>query len=427
MIAAPNSGAGKTTATLAIVRALSELGKKVVTAKSGPDYIDPRFLENASGNPCINLDSWAMSVDLLVSLTNNHVNSADILVVEAAMGLFDGSHEGKGSAADLAFNLSLPIVFVVDCSSQAQSIGALVQGFRNYRSDLDFAGVVLNQVASARHESMLRNALDAINVSVLGTIYRNDELKLPSRHLGLVQAAEHDQIEEFLAGASKIAQASIDLESLLRFETNLPTSQTPEVLPPLGQHIAIAHDEAFAFTYHHLIENWQKNGVQISYFSPLADETPSKECDVVYLPGGYPELHAERIVKSSNFYAGMRQAADNGILIYGECGGYMVLGKNLRDKNGNDHPMLGLLPHSTSFENPKLHLGYRKISDLSGELWTHQLAAHEFHYATLTDAGSSNNLYSVKDSQNVELPAIGNQIGRVMGSFAHVICKSPTN
>ena len=231
MIAAPNSGAGKTTVTLAIVRALSELGKKVVTAKSGPDYIDPRFLEKASGNPCINLDSWAMSVDLLVSLTNNHVNSADILVVEAAMGLFDGSHEGKGSAADLAFNLSLPIVFVVDCSSQAQSIGALVQGFRNYRSDLDFAGVVLNQVASARHGSMLRNALDAINVSVLGTIYRNDELKLPSRHLGLVQAAEHDQIEEFLAGASKIAQASIDLELLLRFEANLPTSQTPEVLP----------------------------------------------------------------------------------------------------------------------------------------------------------------------------------------------------
>ena len=150
-------------------------------------------------------------------------------------------------------------------------------------------------------------------------------------------------------------------------------------------------------------------------------------CDVIFLPGGYPELHAERIAKSDRFYQEMRQAADRGTLIYGECGGYMVLGKKLRDKSGTDFPMLGLLAHSTSFENPKLHLGYRKISDLSGELWEGQLAAHEFHYATLTDAGDSNKLFSVQDSQNTELSPIGNQAGRVMGSFAHVICKSQAN
>ena len=427
MIAAPNSGAGKTTVSLAISRALRNNGKTVVTAKSGPDYIDPRFLEKASGNPCINLDSWAMSPDLLKSLATTHMHSADILVVEAAMGFFDGSHDGTGSAADLAYNLSLPIILVVDCASQAQSIGALVQGFINHRTNLKFAGVILNRVASARHESMLRAALKSIDIKILGVIFRTEELKLPSRHLGLVQATEHKQLEKFLDDAATIVQASINVESLIEIESNIQVGQNCEVLSPLGQNIAIARDEAFAFTYHHLIDYWQRGGVEISYFSPLEDEFPSSECDAIYLPGGYPELHAERIAKSSNFHEKMRQAASIGTLIYGECGGYMVLGKNLRNKNGIDYPMLGLLSNSTSFETPKLHLGYRKITDLSGELWDGQLAAHEFHYATLTDEGTSNRLYSVLDSQNNELPAIGNQVGRVMGSFAHVICKSSTN
>ena len=275
LIAAPNSGAGKTIVSLAISRALRNLGKSVITAKSGPDYIDPRFLEKASNYPCVNLDSWAMSPDQLTSLVSTHVNSKNLFVVEAAMGLFDGSLEGKGSAADLASCLSLPIVFVVDCASQGQSIGALVQGFVNHRSELKFAGVILNRVASERHEFMLRAALEPLDIKILGVIFRTDELKLPSRHLGLVQAGEHDQLESFLENAAKIVQGSIDLESLMKIEIDLQIAKDCEILPPLGKNIAIAHDEAFAFTYHHIIDEWQRGGVKISFFSPLDNEGPS--------------------------------------------------------------------------------------------------------------------------------------------------------
>lgn len=424
LIAAPQSGAGKTTVTLALLRALKNAGAKIISAKSGPDYIDPKFHEAASGAPCINLDAWAMAPETIRSLAGQHADGADLLIVEAAMGLFDGAANGKGSAADLAACLNLPVVLVVDCAKQAQSVAALVNGFRTFRSDVTVTGVLLNRVGSTRHEKMLRDALAPLGLPVLGCLPRLDDLTLPERHLGLVQAGEHERLDDFLETAAKLCAERIDLESLGNAAAPLaPAGATAvAVLPPLGKRIAIAKDIAFEFTYPHLLDGWQRAGAELSFFSPLADETPDTLADAIFLPGGYPELHAGKLAAAENFKASMLGAAENAALIYGECGGYMTLGESLTDADGIPHRMLGLLPLETSFATRKRHLGYRVLTPLSGLPWASQLSAHEFHYATTIHEGDAERLFAASDAEGNVLEDMGLRVATVMGSFAHVIC-----
>lgn len=425
LIAAPSSGSGKTTLTLAVLRALRNAGRSVVSAKSGPDYIDPKFHEAASGAPCINLDAWAMPESILRALANEQAVGQDLCVVEAAMGLFDGAANGQGSAADLAASLGVPVVLVIDCAKQAQSVAALVSGFASFRSDVQICGIVLNKVGSARHETMLRKALEPLGIPVLGAMPRTAELALPERHLGLVQAEEHEGLETFLENAAEVAEKHIDLGLL----ANLcqPLTQTDVVpkplIKPLAQHIAVARDVAFAFCYPHLLKCWQAAGAKISFFSPLADEAPSPSAQAIYLPGGYPELHAERLSAASNFKAAMREAACLGKLIYGECGGYMTLGEVLIDKDGTGHEMLGLLPLETSFAQRKRHLGYRHLKALIGVPFNGSYAAHEFHYAATIREGKAERLFAASDAEGASLGEIGLKVGSVMGSFAHLICE----
>ncbi|MET1413505.1 cobyrinate a,c-diamide synthase [Roseibium sp. HPY-6] len=423
LIAAPSSGAGKTTLTLAMLRAFRDTGRSVVSAKSGPDYIDPKFHEAASGKTCINLDAWAMDAGTLRSMAGGQLAERELLLIEGAMGLFDGAASGRGSAADLAATLGLPVVLVVDCAKQAQSVAALVHGFRTYRQDICIAGVILNRVGSARHEKMLRTVLSTQNVAIFGSIPRSGDLSLPERHLGLVQAGEHADLELFLARASEICRENVDLTTIEAAAAALaPAGVHSARLPaPLGQRIAVARDVAFAFSYPHLLDFWQKQGAEISFFSPLADESPVTDADAVFLPGGYPELHATSLAAAENFKAGMRQAAASGALIYGECGGYMVLGKGLVDGKGTAHEMLGLLPLETSFQDRKRHLGYRSINALGALPWTSSLSAHEFHYASILFEGNAERLFSVTDAEANMLPDMGLRAGNVMGSFAHVI------
>jgi cobyrinic acid a,c-diamide synthase len=423
LIAAPSSGAGKTTLTLAMLRALKSAGRSVVSAKSGPDYIDPKFHEASSGAPCLNLDAWAMSPETIKTLAGDHARGHDLLVVEGAMGLFDGAANGSGSAADLAAMLGLPVVLVVDCARQAQSVAALVHGFRTFRQDVTIAGVILNRVGSARHETMLRAALEACNVAVLGALPRSDALVLPERHLGLVQAGEHPDLDAFLDTAATLCRAHVDLAGLERVAAPVaPSAMAGRHLPgPLGQRMAVARDTAFAFAYPHLLDFWQREGAEISLFSPLADETPAPDADAIYLPGGYPELHAGTLAQASTFKSGMRSARRSGKLIYGECGGYMTLGTGLVDVDGTCHEMLGLLPLETSFQTRKRHLGYRRLRPLGGLPWTEPLSAHEFHYASIVSEGAADRLFAVEDAEGTRLDEMGLRSGAVMGSFAHVI------
>ncbi|MCK7615574.1 cobyrinate a,c-diamide synthase [Roseibium sediminicola] len=426
LIAAPSSGAGKTTLTLALLRALKSASKSVVSAKSGPDYIDPKFHEAASGAPCVNLDAWAMTSETLATLAAEQARRHDLLVVEGAMGLFDGAASGRGSAADLAATLGLPVVLVVDCAKQAQSVAALVHGFRSFRQDVTIAGVILNRVGSPRHEAMLRTALSPLQVEVLGALPRSDALILPERHLGLVQAGEHPDLDRFLDDAAELCRSHVDLERLDQVAGGLVTSISGDRhLPaPLGQRIAIARDTAFAFSYPHLLDFWRAAGADLSFFSPLANEPPALDADAIYLPGGYPELHAGELAGASSFKSGMRAAKDTGKLIYGECGGYMTLGTGLVDAAGTRHEMLGLLPLETSFQTRKRHLGYRKLRPLGGLPWTGDLTAHEFHYASIVSEGASDRLFAAEDAEGTVLAGMGLRNGAVMGSFAHVIASA---
>ena len=423
LVAAPSSGAGKTTVTLALIAALVRRGFKVASAKAGPDYIDPAFHRAAGASSSVNLDPWAMRPGLIEYLAGETAGNADLFVVEAMMGLFDGAADGIGSAADLAQMLDLRVLLVVDCAKQSHSVAALVSGFAGFRAALPLAGVVLNRVGSDKHETLLREALAPLGIPVLAALRRSADLTLPERHLGLVQAQEHRAMEAFVDRAADWAEEGADMDTVAEFARRPPWHAPVSVvaLPPLGQHIAIARDEAFAFAYPHLLAGWRRQGAALSTFSPLADEAPDESADAVYLPGGYPELHGGRLAAASRFRVGMARAARSGAAIYGECGGYMSLGEGLIDADGGHHAMLGLLPLETSFADRKLHLGYRRVRPLGDGLFPPAMTAHEFHYATILKEGAAERLFNAEDARGQSLSAQGLRRGRVFGSFVHLI------
>jgi cobyrinic acid a,c-diamide synthase len=415
IVAAPASGSGKTTVTLGLLRALRRRGIALRAAKSGPDYIDPRFHEAACGAPCVNLDAWAMGEARLRALAGGD----GMLVVEGAMGLFDGAPpEGKGSTADLARLLKLPVVLVVDAARMAQSVAPLAAGFARHDPAVRIAGVVLNRVGSERHREMLARALDRVGLPVLGALPRADGLSHPSRHLGLVQAEERPDLDAFLDRAADLAERHLDLDGLLALAGghDIPAREGPRVRPP-AQRIAVARDAAFAFAYPHLLADWRAAGAEVRFFSPLADEAVPP-ADLVVLPGGYPELHAGRLAGATVFMQSLRSACEHAD-IYGECGGYMTLGDALVDAEGRSHAMAGLLPLVTTFQARRLQLGYRQVEGSEGPFagrWT----AHEFHYATTLRA-EGEPLFRAWDAEGAELAPMGLRHGRVAGSFAHLI------
>lgn len=410
VIAAPASGSGKTTFTLGLLRALTRRHVPVRAAKSGPDYIDPRFHEAACGQPCLNLDAWAMTADRIRS----HATGPLPLIIEGAMGLFDGAPpDGKGATADLARILGLPVVLVIDAGKMAGSVAPLARGFMHHDPEVHIAGVVLNNVGSARHERMLRHAL--AGTPVWGAIPRTGALVQPSRHLGLVQAQERPDLDSFLDSAADLITAHCDMTALQALLKPQPVAVARSMRRPPAQTIAIASDAAFAFTYPHLLQDWQDAGAHITVFSPLADEAVPA-ADLVYLPGGYPELHAGRLAANSTFLSTLRGCKGQ---IYGECGGYMTLGETLTDKDGCIHRMAGLLPLRTSFASRKLHLGYRTLTARDGP-FAGTWKGHEFHYAT-TLLAQGHPLFQAEDAEGTALPPMGLIHNNVSGSFAHII------
>ena len=423
VIAAPRSGSGKTLVTLGLLAALRRRGLAVAPAKTGPDYIDARILEHVAGNPTVNLDPWSMKPGELLRLANRHAAGADLLLVEGVMGLFDAAADGNGSTADLAAALRLPVILVVDAEKQSHSVAALVQGFARFRPDVTVAGVILNRVATTRHEALLRGALAGIGIPVLGALPRRDSFRLPERHLGLVLPGEIAGFDEVVEAARLAIEEFVDLNLLLGLSEALPTATDDGAAPllaPLGQRVAIAHDEAFAFIYQHLVEDWREAGAEISWFSPLRDEAAQMNSDAVYLPGGYPELYGEKLASAARFQSSLIAAKDRGALIYGECGGYMVLGEQMIDAAGMPYKMASLLPISTDISRAKRTLGYRRLTQTGSLPWPRNLLGHEFHYSSSSAVGATP-LFGAHDAAGAELPPMGSVVSRVMGSYAHVI------
>jgi cobyrinic acid a,c-diamide synthase len=432
IIAAPRSGAGKTTVMLALLAALARRGIAVRAAKAGPDYIDAAFHAAATGTQGLNLDSWAMPPLLLDSLAIQAASEAELLVIEGVMGLFDGTPglPGRcGSTADLAARFRLPVLLVLDVSGQSQTAAAVVRGLASHDAAVRLAGVVLNRVGSERHRALVADAISALNIPVVGAVPRDDTLALPERHLGLVQAGEHGDLTARLDRLAAMAERHLDLDAVIASATPLTASAAAHVpaVPPPGQRIALASDAAFTFVYPHILDGWRRAGADVITFSPLADEPPPESCDSCWLPGGYPELHAGALAAARRFHAGLAQFAMTRP-VHGECGGYMVLGEGLEDADGVRHAMTGLLGHATSFAQRKLHLGYREARLLrdapigaAGAI----LRGHEFHYATLTATGNDEPLADLADGQGRPLGASGGRRGRVSGAFFHAIAPVP--
>ncbi|MBI3452600.1 MAG: cobyrinate a,c-diamide synthase [Rhodospirillales bacterium] len=430
IVAAPASGSGKTTLVLGLLRALRRAGMKVAAAKAGPDYIDPGFHAAAAGGPCLNLDCWAMRPATLAYLVHRLSDAADIVLCEGVMGLFDGADAaGTGSTADLAEATGWPVVLTVDVRGQAASAAALVAGFHRHRPGVRIAGVIFNRVGGPSHAETLRAAMAAAlpEVKILGCVGRDPRLALPERHLGLVQAREWADLGTFLDNAADRIAAAVDLAALRTLAAPARLADAPAdaiPVPPPGQRIAIARDDAFAFAYPALLDGWRGAGAEIGFFSPLADELPAADADAIYLPGGYPELHAARLAGNRRFLDGLRTAAADRRTIYGECGGYMVLGRGLVDGDGAHHAMARLLPLETSFAARRLHLGYRQAIATEASFLGPREATyrgHEFHYATVVDEGPGAPLFRLADAADRVLPASGRRVGSVMGSFIHLI------
>ena len=379
LIAAPASGQGKTTVASALARLHARQGRRVRVFKCGPDFLDPQWLALASGNPVHQLDLWMTGEADCAQRLHDAALSADLIIVEGVMGLFDGDP----SAADLAQRFGLPVLAVIDASAMAGTFGALAWGLQHYREGLRFAGVLANRVASPGHADMLKDGLRD-GAQWQGGLMRSDAFTLPERHLGLVMASElGDAIERLDAAADSLATTPLgqmshaDLQAWsVPFEL-VDSPQTVLVTGALqGQTIAIARDAAFSFLYTANIDCLQALGAQLVYFSPLADSAVPA-CNALWLPGGYPELHAQKLAANTAMKASIAAHVDAGRPVWAECGGMMALFDQLTTADGTSYPMWAVLPGSVTLQKRLAALGPQQL-DVSGEV----LRGHAFHYST---------------------------------------------
>jgi cobyrinic acid a,c-diamide synthase len=427
LVSAPASGTGKTTVMLGLLRALVEDGLIVQPFKSGPDYIDPAFHRAAAGRASFNLDTWAMGNGLLDAIAAQAAG-ADLCIAEGSMGLFDGVAQpgasGTGASAELAARMGWPVVLVIDVGGQAQSAAATALGFARFRPGMPFAGVILNRVASARHERLARLGMEQAGIPLLGALPRRGDLVLPERHLGLVQAAEHPDLESAIRAYAAFLRGHVNLPALRAAAAGSRVAQPGPLPRPPAQRIALAQDAAFSFTYPHLLAGWRAAGAEVLPFSPLADEPPP-DADLCWLPGGYPELHAGRLAAATLFRTALRAFAETRP-VHGECGGYMALGQALIDRDGTSHEMAGLLGLVTSYQTRRMHLGYRRaelLAPVPGAAAGSALRGHEFHYSTILHQPDAP-LARVTDADGAEVPETGSVRGRVTGTFFHLIAEA---
>lgn len=424
MIGGLSSASGKTFTSLGLLRALKNSGASIAAAKTGPDYIDTSFHEAAIGKASVNLDSYAMPARLIEHLAAKQ--DGETLLIEGVMGLYDGQ---EGSTLSLAKILNLPIVLVMDIRGQSETAGEIAAALSEKleKNNMKIAGVILNRCQSDRHGQAVADHCRHLGLSVFGIIPELPDLNMPSRHLGLVQATDlkaNNVLEGILEKGAEVMTKHCDLESLLTQAS--PISQetaSQEALPLPGQSIAIAIDDAFSFIYSHIIQGWQRLGASVQFFSPLADEPPPPGADFIFLTGGYPELHLKTLANASQFKSAMLEAANRGVKIYGECGGYMVLGKNIISRDGKDFPMLGLLDVVTSFAAPKRILGYRDLTLIGNAPLPKYARGHEFHF-TKAVVENGTPLFEAKTKHGDNLGQIGLIKDNVSGSYAHLIAGS---
>lgn len=433
IIAADRSGSGKTTITLSLLAYLQQKRFNIQSFKVGPDYIDPMFHQFVTQKPCRNLDPILTSEAYIKECFTAHTQNADYALIEGVMGLFDGvspliDHSPTASTAHIAQILNLPILFVIDCSRLSGSIAAIVHGFTTLNPELKFAGLILNKVASDRHLELLKEALEPLNIPILGIVRRQDKIHLPERHLGLVPTDELPQLNTLIQQLANLAENSFNWEKLLPlFPTEKQVKIKSTLTIPCVQHrikIAIARDRAFSFYYQDNLDILQQLGAELIFWSPLNDAQIPENIQGFYFGGGFPELFAEQLSENLSVIKAIRDRISAGIPTYAECGGLMYLCEEIIDFENKSWPMVGILP-TKAFMGKRLKLGYYQATTLQNSpLFPKKtiIFGHQFHRSELATE-SPNPLYQMKRyGQSLENKVIGEgwSIVNLHASYLHL-------
>jgi cobyrinic acid a,c-diamide synthase len=426
IIAAPSSGSGKTTVTLGIMESLKRRGLTVAPFKVGPDFIDPGYHRMVTGRPSVNLDSWMCSEAFVRETFARHANEADIAVIEGVMGLFDGlGGTGRGSTAEIAKLLRIPVVLVVDAAGQAGSVAALVKGFAEFDPEIVLAGVILNNVASPNHRRILVEAVTAAlpGIPVIGAVRREESLMIPSRHLGLVTADENPLSPFYLHRLARIVEEQLDLDLLLG---SLPEAVAEAPAMPGKQgaevEVAVARDSAFCFVYEDNLRLLREAGARLRFFSPINDRELPEGVSGIYLPGGYPELFAEQLAENFPMKSAVRKAAEAGMPLFAECGGFIYLTRGVAEEERVKH-FVGLFPVTTRMLQQRKALGYREVETLAETvIGVSGMSArgHEFHYSETEPMPEQvERIYRVT-KQGQELGTEGYRYRNCIASYVHL-------
>lgn len=412
LIGATSSGSGKTTLTLGLLRALKKRGLEVQSFKCGPDYIDTKYHELASGKSAINLDLFLSSEYHIRDIYTKYASSNDVAITEGVMGLFDGYDRMQGSSAQIAEILNIPIVLIMNAKSIAYSVAPILYGFKNFYTNLNVVGVIFNMVNTESHYHFLADACEDIGIKPLGYLPKNEELSVPSRHLGL--SIDQDLLfDEFADKAADFIEKYVDIDQLLLLtEGSLKPVLNVELKDSyLPLKIAVASDEAFNFYYHENIEYLRKIG-EVTFFSPLIDQQ-IPDADFIYFPGGYPELYLKELSENRSMKESIRNYIEQGGKVLAECGGMMYLSTSITDNNGIEYPMVDIFKQKATMKNMKLKLGYRQF-EYNGI----SIKGHEFHYShTDGDLTSITEQYSAKGTR-VETKLL--RYKNVIGGYTHI-------
>jgi cobyrinic acid a,c-diamide synthase len=434
IIAGERSGSGKTTVTLSLLAFLASKNYKTQSFKVGPDYIDPMFHTAITGLPCRNLDPILTSENYIQSCFSYHSQNAKYSLIEGVMGLFDGisfnNISNYASTAYLAKLLNLPVLLVIDCSKLSGSIAAIVRGYTSHDPQVKIIGLVLNKVGTDRHLELLKQALEPLNLPILGVLRRNQEINIPDRHLGLIPSEEITELKQIFNRLATLAETSFNWSQLLPYlETkkipltnNYLLSHLLNYLPKKKVKIAIARDKAFNFYYQDNLDILAQLGAELIFWSPLNDEKLPTDIQGIYLGGGFPEIFAEQLSQNQHTLYLLQKAIIQGTPTYAECGGLMYLSESIEDFDGKISKMAGILPTKTKM-TAKLTLGYRQVVTLTDNPFSTQgtiIWGHEFHRSQMSNF-PDNPLIAIKNCYNNQIESYqGWKKYKVYASYIHL-------
>lgn len=426
IIAATQSGSGKTTIVSGLLAALKSRGLKVQSYKVGPDYIDPGFHEIASGRPAHNLDTWLVGREKLGEIFLSAYGAAEIAIIEGVMGLFDGGRGGVSSTAEIAKILNAPVVLVIDAKSMGTSAAAVALGFREFDKSINLAGVILNRIGSDSHKKIICDALDSVGIKCFGAIKRNPEFVLPERHLGLVPTAENN-FGNVIKNIGAAISTQIDLDALINLANSAPVLSKPKKISPQISDreikIAVARDEAFNFYYEESLQELERINTKIIQFSPIHDKNLPEDIDGLIIGGGFPEMFAAKLERNKKMRQSIKMAAENFLPIFAECGGYMYLMESLADFDGKIFEMCGVIPRRAKMTDKLQMVGY-----VSAELTNDcvigkagdKFHAHEFHFSVENYTKLTENIFLCEKLRTGEKYFAGFADKNIVASYLHV-------